>query len=373
MAGLMVAILLLVVFSSFSVQQTALDQRSTSHSDTANRALFAAESGVMHALHTINSPGVIDFQKDITNRWGAIFGNAPLAMGADPRSSYQVTTAPDAANPSDRGTLTVTGRGPLLASRAIEIGLAKGAFTGSPGALHLADTGDIDANFRGNAFDIDGNNYDRFGNPLNDGIVKPGISTLDPDSTEKVVNALGHQQIDNVRGLGFDAGTGTPSVTETNGPDINELDQFVADMLERPGVVTTDDRNFNGNETFGTPEAPQITYMTDPDVRLNGNAQGAGILIVDGSIQINGTLDFIGLVIVRGNTVINATSSPGDDTVVLGNAMILGSLWTGNLQVTVGGSAILDYCHECLWLVDTTGGTAGTIPRPMRVVSWRDL
>ncbi len=74
----------------------------------------------------------------------------------------------------------------------------------------------------------------------------------------------------------------------------------------------------------------------------------------------------------RTNTVVSAASSATDDTVVLGNATILGSLWTGNLQVTVGGSAIIDYCHECLWLVDTTGDTTGAIPRSMRIVSWRD-
>ncbi len=371
MAGLMIAVLLLVVFSSFSVQQTALDQRSTSHSETANRALFAAESGVMHALNRINVTGVIDFKKDVSDRWSEVFGDGLLAMGSDPKSGYEVVVTPDATNPSDRGTLLVTGRGPLLANRSIQVDLAKAAFTGAPGAIHLADPGDVDADFRGNAFDVDGNNYDRFGNPVNDGVIKPGITTLNPDVTEEVVNSLNNQQIDNVRGQGF--APGVPAVAETGGPDIDALDQFVSDILARPGVVTTPDRNFNGNQTFGTPEAPQITYMTDPDVRLNGNAQGAGILIADGSVRINGTLDFIGLIIVRGNTIINSHASPHDDTVVLGNAMILGSLWTGNLKITVGGSAIVDYCHECLWLVDTTGDTAGAIPRRMRVVSWRDL
>jgi hypothetical protein len=369
----MIAVLLLVVFSSFSVQQTALDQRSTSHADTGNRALFAAESGILHALNTMNASGVIDFKEDVSDRWSTIFGTSAIDLVSDPNSDYRIVVTPDATDPTNRGTITATGRGPLLARRMIQVDVAKGGFAGAPGALHLADPDDVDADFRGNAFDIDGNNYDRFGNPVNDGILKPAISALGPDNVQEVVDSLNSGQVDNVRGLGFDPVAGTPSVAQTGGPDNGALDQFVADILARPGVVTTNVRKFNGNDTFGTPQAPQITYMTDPDVWLNGNAQGAGILIADGSIRITGTLDFIGLIIVRGNTVINAISDPDDDTLVLGNAMILGSLWTGNLEVTVGGSAIIDYCHECLWLVDQGQFTSDLIPRPMRIVSWRDL
>jgi hypothetical protein len=138
-------------------------------------------------------------------------------------------------------------------------------------------------------------------------------------------------------------------------------------------AVTNSTKNFNGNDTFGTLAAPRVTHLTNPDVTLNGNALGAGILIVDGSLRVNGTLDFIGWIIVRGDTIINTVGDAYDETVVLGDATIRGSLWTGHLKVEVGGSAIIDYCDACMSLADTTGGgQIGNVPRPMNVVSWSE-
>ena len=156
-------------------------------------------------------------------------------------------------------------------------------------------------------------------------------------------------------------------------PSVEDLDAFVAELLSNPTTFTTSTRSFNGNDTFGTLLAPQVTYMTNSEVSLNGSASGVGILIVDGSITINGNLDFTGMVIVRGATVINQTASDDDDTVVLGSATVLGSLWTGNLDIRVGGSAILNYCHECLELVDTMGGQSALLPRPMSILTWSEV
>jgi hypothetical protein len=243
---------------------------------------------------------------------------------------------------------------------------------GSPGAIYLAaDT--INAQFTGNSFEVNGNDHTVAAAPVPGGVVKPGISARTDAVKNEVVNSLNATQADNVKGLGFSENPLTPSVLNTGGPDINDLERIVDNILSVPGVVTTSSQNFNGNDTFGTMLTPQITHMTNSDVRLNGNAFGAGILVVDGSITINGTLDFVGWIIVRGATVINATGDTDDDTVVLGNATIMGSLWTGHLEIKVGGRAVVDYCEECLELIDDTGGVDGALPRPMRVVSWQEL
>lgn len=365
MAGLLLVVLLLAVVGTFGVMQTALDTRSASHHDTGNRAFYAAESGVMRALNAMNGPGVINFQAEVANRWDQVLGTAFFGMPSDPRSGYSVTVAADPANPRDRGRITAVGTGPLLARRTIEITLGKGAFIGPPGALHIAADSNVNATFNGNAFLVDGNNRNRFGQLANDNRIVPGISTRNSGVNNTVQNALNNQQLDNVRGTGFSWSPLTPSVLPVGGPGVSDLDRFAAELLNNPSLVTTSQRNFNGNDTFGTIASPRVTYMTHPDVRLNGNAQGAGILIADGSVTINGTLDFTGLIIVRGDTVIN-----NDNTTVLGNATILGSLWTGNLSIRVGGSAIISYCHECMGLADFIGGQANLLPRPMSVVAW---
>lgn len=373
MAGLLMVVLLLAAVGMFSVAHTALDTRSTAHYDTANRAFFAAESGVLHALSEINGPGVIHFQSDVVNRWGLYMGDELLTMPNDAKSGYTVSVTADATDPRGRGVMTAVGSGPLLARRTIQINLRKGALTGVPGTIHLAADDNVTAQFSGNAFTVDGNNHNRWGNTVNDGKIIPGISTRNEDNASEVVQSLSNNQKDNVKGTGFSTSPLTPSVLPVGGPGIDDLDQFVADLLTNPTLVTTSTRNFNGNDVFGTMASPRVTYMTNPDVRLNGNAEGAGILIVDGSITINGTLDFLGLIIVRGDTIINATADPDDQTIVLGNATILGSLWTGNLAIRVGGSAAVQYCFECLSMVDTMGGQTGLIPRPMQVASWGEV
>src|SRR4029453_4119084 len=153
------------------------------------------------------------------------------------------------------------------------------------------------------------------------------------------------------------------------GPSVDDLDQIVNHLLSLPGVETTNEKNFNGNDVFGTVASPKVTHMTRNDVSLNGNATGAGILIADGSITINGTLAFIGWIIVRGATVINAPGGHDDTTQVTGNATIVGSLWTGALNIQVGGSAIIDYCDACLRLVDNMDNPNGPPPNPIQVLS----
>ena len=368
-----VVLLVLLTLGASSVLYTALDTRSTAHYDTGNRAFAAAEAGLLHGLSTINGTGVIKFNSDIVSRWGSLYGNSTKSIPSLPSLTYQVTVAADAVTPTQGGTLTATGLAPLGARRSIVVRLAKGGFEGAPGAIYLAADAGVDSDFNGNAFEIDGNDHNSNGDDVPTGPVKPGISTRTSSVSDDVINSLSNQQKDNVQGLGFTSSPLAPSVLPTGGPGIDDLDQIVADLLSLPGVVTTNQKNFNGNDTFGTIAAPKITHLTNNDVKLNGNAQGAGILIADGSITVQGTLDFVGWIIVRGATTINPTGDIDDETTVLGNATILGSLWTGELNITVGGSAIVDYCHACLQMVHNMDAINGATPRPMRVVSWGEV
>jgi hypothetical protein len=113
--------------------------------------------------------------------------------------------------------------------------------------------------------------------------------------------------------------------------------------------------------------------MTANNVKIhaNGSAQGAGILIVDGSIVIDGSFDYIGWVIVRGDTIIQDGYN-GEETNLLGNATVLGSLWTGDMVVKIGGSAIADYCEFCLNLIMSPQGGSYT-PKAMSMTSWQEL
>lgn len=365
-------LLVLLTLAAASTFYTTLDLRQTAHYDTGNRAFSSAEAGVLHAMSVMNQTGVVDFRRDIVNRWDLLYGASAKSMPSLPTLAYSVTLAADPTTPATRGTITSTGFAPLGARRAIVVTVQKGGFTGAPGAIYLA-ADSVTSQFSGNAFEVDGNDHNVFGDLVANGPVKPGIATRNDTVNSDVANSLSAGQKDNVRGLGFSTSPLTPSVLPTGGPSIDDLNQIVSHLLSLPGVATTSQKGFNGNTTFGSVSSPQVTHLTNNDVTLNGNASGAGVLIADGSVTISGTLDFVGWIIVRGATVVNSGGFSDDSTYVLGNATILGSLWTGHLDIKVGGSAIVDYCDACMRMVDNIDAGNGATPRPMRVVSWQEV
>ena len=365
-------LLLLATIGSASILYSVLDLKSTTHYKTGNQAFFAAESGILHALSSINHIGVMDFQQDIASRWDTVYGPSSKAIPNYPAITYTVSVAADAADPVNAGTITARGYAPLQAQRAIRVKVSKAGNGQGIGAIHLA-ADQVGTNFVGNSFMVDGNDHDQFGNLVPGGIAHPGISTRNQDVTNGVVNSLNNQQLDNVQGLGFSTNPLTPSVETTGGPSTTDLNRMMNDILGKSGVVTDGTHNFNNGTTttFGTLAAPQVTHLTNTDVTVNGNITGAGILIADGSVDITGSIDFVGWIIVHGDTIIH-TQTADDGTTVLGNAIIKGSLWTEDFDVKVGGSAIVDYCDWCMTLAGATGG-GNNYPKAMQVRSWEEI
>jgi hypothetical protein len=132
--------------------------------------------------------------------------------------------------------------------------------------------------------------------------------------------------------------------------------------------VNNNNSSINGIAVFGTNLAPQITYFTgSTTIKGNGNASGAGIMIVEGDLTIQGSFAFNGLVIVRGKTIV----SPATDTTVTGNATVYGSIWTNDVNLNVGGSAIVYYSTQALALANQVAGGAA-LPAPLKIVSLAD-
>lgn len=382
-SALVATLLILVLMLSMGTAAqlySVFDLRSTTHYATGNQAFYAAESGILRALNTINTMGVVDFNTDVVQRWNTVFTPNPQTLPGFGQFAYSVTVAADPLQPAARGVITANGTAPANSSRVLRAAVKRNAGSDGRGAIYLAADA-VDTRFTGNAFEVNGNDHDQFGGLVPGGIVEPGIATRNDTVTSGVKNSLNDQQKDNVLGLDFTLVPLNPSVVTVNGPSVADLDRIVDQILTRnPNVVNVGNSNINGNVTFGTVANPQITRMTASEVKLhaNGNASGAGILIVDGSIIINGTLDFVGWIIVLGDTVINGSGGAGqgtggiDETTVQGSATILGSLWTGDLSVRVGGSAIVDYCQFCMTLADGAG-VGGNIPGTMQVVYWEEV
>jgi Tfp pilus assembly protein PilX len=371
--ALVTTMLLLTVFLSlgmFALQFSTLDTQIANNHITGTQALDVAESGLAHALRTMNGIGVTNFQADIASRWNTLFSPNPKSMPNAPQLTYQVAVAALAGDPANLGTITVTATGYSRAKRVLQANIRRMPNFDGRGALYLASDS-VSPAFNGSAFEIDGNDSDLAGQRIAGGEVLPGISTRNDSVTSDVKDALNNNQIDSVQGAGYSTSPHTPSVLTTGGPSVTDLNQIISDILSRSGVQTYDSDSFNGNTTLGTLANPQITHLTADSVDLNGSASGCGILIADGNVKINGDLDFTGWIIVRGETEITAQSN--DDTVVLGNATIIGSLWTGDLNVRVGGSAIINYSSQALALADAVQGGGNPVPRPMMITSWTEV
>lgn len=371
LASMMMLLLLLFTVGAAASLYTVIELKSNNHYNTGNQALYAAEAGALHALSAMNQTGVMNFANDVVNRWDQLLGSAVQPLVGFPQFTFSATVGADPVSPADRGWITATGWAPYQARRVIRIGVKRGAIGRGIGAIYLA-ADSISPSFSGNAFEIDGNDHDAYGR-LTGGTTAPGIATRNNTVAGAVKNALNTQQQDNVRGAEFSLSPLNPSVVATGGPSATDVSRIVNTILNDPRFVRNNSSRINGNVTFGTLQSPQITYMTASDVTIhaNGNASGAGILIVDGSLTINGNLNFVGWVIVRGSTTISGPASD-DETNLLGNATIMGSLWTSHMTIRVGGSAIADFCESCLNLIVPPSG-GGYMPKAMVVTSWQEV
>lgn len=370
MSMLLMATLLMVASGGMLV--TSSNVKATRNYRGAIQAHFVAESGLAAALQTVNSVGVVNMQSDVVTPWGSVFGSATRQFSAQSGYSYSVTAVANAGNPANAGRFIATATGPEGATNVVVANLVRSNTPSvSPGAVYLATDSTTNATFNGNAFAIDGNDHNYTGG-AGPAAPVPGISTRNATNTGETTNSLSSQQRSNVKGLGYQAGPPTlPSVaTSPAAPTVAQMNQIITDLLVLPHV-TNSGGTINGNATFGTTAAPQITYFSSTSgvtFKGNGNASGAGIMIVEDNLTIQGTFAFKGLILVRGRT--NVMNDPSDTTVT-GNATVYGSIWTQDLNLTVGGSSIVYYSSQALGLANTAGGGAA-LPAPLSVTSLAD-
>ncbi|MGH7857193.1 MAG: hypothetical protein ACREQY_07645, partial [Candidatus Binatia bacterium] len=124
---------------------------------TGMQALLAAEAGAVHAQHQIDQLGVIRFDTEVVDPWGALFGSAARSVPGHPDVRYSVTVEDDGADARRFMILTSTGQAPNEAQRSVRVRVRKNnAF--SPGAIYLPNP-NVTATFRGTNFLIDGQDY----------------------------------------------------------------------------------------------------------------------------------------------------------------------------------------------------------------------
>jgi hypothetical protein len=363
-----IATLLMVAAAGLNIGSASV--QATRNFRGASRVHMVAEAGISEALQIINGPGVINLQNDVVTPWGAIYGSQNKTFSPHSGFSYYVSAFASTTDPVNSGRLVAKAYGPEGEFNAVVAAVIRSDVPSTaPGAIYLASDAATNSTFQGQAFAVDGNDHNYTGgygpNPP-----VPGISTRNDSNTQEAINSLNGTQMDNVTGLNFSAGPPiVPSIsTSPAAPTAAMLSQMIDDILADPMRVDYTNSMIVGNWTFGTPAAPQISYLSNTSgvtIQGGGTVQGAGILIVEGDFTIQGTLDFKGLILVRGKTSVEA------DTSVTGNATVYGSLWTGDLNLNVGGSAIIYYSTQALALADQVI-PSGALPAALKVTQLAD-
>src|SRR6266404_9406923 len=88
------------------------DIRATRNYREASQVHFVAESGISHAMQVVNGVGVVNFQNDIANRWGTLFGTGTRTFAPVAGYTYTVTASADLNDPAGHGWFVSTANGP---------------------------------------------------------------------------------------------------------------------------------------------------------------------------------------------------------------------------------------------------------------------
>jgi hypothetical protein len=303
--------------------------------------------------------------------------------------------------------LTSTG-GVGTSLKGVRAVLKKATFPGNgrpPGALNFPGN-ESQASFTADNFAIDGRGY-RMDGSLDAGCadhwgvaVSSTLPTTNPGANESTVqNALSTSspnQKDNVFGKKqnpLQAGQGDNTIASDAGLNPTNIQNFIdqaknaADITltsAQPSGLTmgsiggsTNCANWASQNCWGTQDQPKIVYVKgDPDptsnfnaLRLNGPTTGYGILIVeDGDVRVYGNLDWYGIIIVTGQYVGIGFLGTTSETQNVYGAVISNETRTdpGYFEGVLQGNAKIRYSCEAL-------DNAFNNRKLTALVGWKDL
>jgi len=350
---LLIALVLLIFVSLLAVIAVIYAYTSsiyTARVRTHIRALEAAESGLNYGIYQLNSFGA-DLPTEI---------DLPEFATRGETIDWLLSLSPEyyRENGNYRFYLDrdgqIIGVGHDLSNwRAVRVSYYSYYFPGdAPSALYV-DANNVNSNYNGNSFLIDGRDHDINGN-LTSGTDKVGIVTTSPSATSGITPSKSAQK-SKIRGS-----TSTPSITTdpTRPIDISAYTEnigAIADYVfndEDDGVVDGEFKitpallNDLGIESFGTEEYPVIVQV-NADLEITGNVEGYGIFHLNGSLLGGG-----GTIVWHGIFVVE-----GENAWVHGTPDVIGSMWvkSNNLDWRVSGNPNILYSSDAIDLFGSPG------------------
>ena len=393
---------------------TGLNLRTSSNFKTGRSAMYAADTGIQHALATI--PLGTDFNALLAGTVDGfpLVSGKPTLSGSVSGYTYSVVVGNDTSVTGET-TTTDNNRIVILTSTATDTKGSQSRVTayigrsGSPwappGTVLIPGGANSDTNFNTTGtFFITGNDTSYSGDSNHDGRADStsagpnapiyGVTSPYDSMVSQFMNSLSSTEKTRVQGNGYNAATSpvTPSVFKTT------ITFSVADLVDRfksyPGAVQyPNGLSLNSSScptpppnppsatcTLGTDSSPQITYIKAESGTIkfdsNSTVTGSGVLILDGKANVFGNFEFHGLVIslvpgLRGD-------ESTEDNLKLkfkNDARIFGSLVLGprqaELKFDIKDRAAIYYSRQALNLV--TSHWNSLLPQPAILIAWHEL
>jgi hypothetical protein len=204
-----------------------------------------------------------------------------------------------------------------LGAKTVTVEAVKWPLPPMPGAVYAEGN----MNFNGNSFYIDGHDHDPTApyDTIASAASLPGISS--PNNATPITNALSNQQEDNVQGSG-----GDPSVRVS--PLNLDIPSIAAQWAQLADLTYPNGTTNPNMSNWGVIGDLRVVHCTG-DLSIQGNGDGAGVMIVDGDLHLGGTLNYNGIIIVLGNCDIQGG---GNAKNIVGGLMVQGTL-TGTTNV----------------------------------------
>jgi hypothetical protein len=251
-------------------------------------------------------------------------------------------------------SIIITSTGVIVGATAVVEALIRRHTISVPASVYLGGA-DVEAEFSGNAFRIDGNDFDRTAPPLWGIAIGPNA-----DFDVKFNPIKGKDRI-----IGSPGTIEAPASIGRVSQPLNLValaEQFVS-IANR---TITEDHRLEGNTVWGTTTHPEVSYV-DGDLEMRGNSRGAGVLIVRGDLEMQGSPRWDGIIIVLSEEMEaeqpdDAAGNQAGTPNIYGALLIRGDEDT---ELNVRGNITIQYSSRAINMLNMIA--------PITVSSWRQV
>ena len=373
----LVIMVLLTAIGTYAIHMTEIDETLSANLKASKQALFLADAGLELGRQQIRASTAIP----------PLPANSTQTLGA---GSNTVTFTITPAVPAFSYTVAMQSVSTLgNASKTLQALVTK-TYDLSDSAIALRGN-EADSSFTGNAFSVDGRDYDHVTGALSGGTMQYGITVPSAARQTDVNNALSAQQKDNIIGTavpGLTASIGvSPWLSSSAVDSLGDALCNAAPLLNQKPNIINGSYSPPANANWGTRASPQVYCVTgvgtpgNMSMDVNGNFSGVGVLVVrDADMVINGAFHFEGLIIVTGAKV-------GFGLLGGGNKELYGSVIINETSTdgpsfreeVLQGASHVRYSRSALNIARqlmpaaTLSSIIATLPATVEQVSWSEV